>query len=82
MQIKDIFLQGPLLIASSQGGMSIEDVARENPDAIIKHPIDIYEGCLVCIFCVCKKQYGCLYFVFNFFNKVGLLNKYKKCKCS
>ncbi|XP_065644019.1 succinate--CoA ligase [ADP-forming] subunit beta, mitochondrial [Hydra vulgaris] len=36
--------KGPLLIASSQGGMSIEDVARENPDAIIKHPIDIFEG--------------------------------------
>ena len=38
------FLQGPLLIASSQGGMSIEDVARENPDAIIRQPVDIYKG--------------------------------------
>merc|ERR1711931_381818 len=36
--------KGPLLIASSQGGMSIEDVARENPDAIIKQPVDIHEG--------------------------------------
>jgi len=36
--------RGPLLIASSQGGMSIEDVAAENPDAIIKQPIDIFTG--------------------------------------
>jgi len=36
--------KGPLLIASSQGGMSIEDVARENPDAIIRQPVDIYKG--------------------------------------
>ncbi|XP_057302327.1 succinate--CoA ligase [ADP-forming] subunit beta, mitochondrial-like [Hydractinia symbiolongicarpus] len=36
--------KGPLLIASSQGGMSIEDVARENPDAIITQPIDIFKG--------------------------------------
>jgi len=24
--------------------MSIEDVARENPEAIIKQPVDIYKG--------------------------------------
>ncbi|KAL7639666.1 UNVERIFIED_CONTAM: hypothetical protein RMT77_010169 [Armadillidium vulgare] len=35
---------GPVIIASSQGGINIEDVAAENPDAIIKVPIDIVEG--------------------------------------
>ncbi|XP_071507109.1 succinate--CoA ligase [ADP-forming] subunit beta, mitochondrial-like [Diadema antillarum] len=35
---------GPVLVASSQGGVNIEDVAAENPDAIIKEPIDIIEG--------------------------------------
>lgn len=37
-------LQGPVVIASSQGGVSIEDVAAENPDAIIYEPIDIAKG--------------------------------------
>uniref|UniRef100_A0A673G3G0 Succinate--CoA ligase [ADP-forming] subunit beta, mitochondrial n=1 Tax=Sinocyclocheilus rhinocerous TaxID=307959 RepID=A0A673G3G0_9TELE len=36
--------QGPVLIGSSQGGVNIEDVAAENPDAIVKEPIDIMEG--------------------------------------
>uniref|UniRef100_A0A665TSB7 Succinate--CoA ligase [ADP-forming] subunit beta, mitochondrial n=1 Tax=Echeneis naucrates TaxID=173247 RepID=A0A665TSB7_ECHNA len=36
--------QGPVLIGSSQGGVNIEDVAAENPDAIVKEPIDIAEG--------------------------------------
>ncbi|MBN3271124.1 SUCB1 ligase, partial [Polyodon spathula] len=36
--------QGPVLIGSSQGGVNIEDVAAENPDAIIKEPVDIVEG--------------------------------------
>merc|ERR1712051_775674 len=35
---------GPVLIASSEGGVNIEDVAALNPDAIIKVPIDIKEG--------------------------------------
>jgi len=35
---------GPVLIASSEGGVNIEDVAAKNPDAIIKVPIDINEG--------------------------------------
>merc|ERR1712062_576917 len=35
---------GPVLIASSEGGVNIEDVAAANPDAIIKVPIDIKEG--------------------------------------
>jgi len=37
-------LQGPVLIGSSQGGVNIEDVAAENPDAIVKEPIDIVQG--------------------------------------
>ena len=35
---------GPVIIASSQGGMAIEDVAKESPDAIITQPVDIQEG--------------------------------------
>lgn len=35
---------GPVIIASSQGGVNIEEVAKENPDAIIKEPIDIING--------------------------------------
>lgn len=33
-----------MIIASSQGGVNIEDVAAENPDAITYEPIDIKEG--------------------------------------
>ncbi|XP_063159270.1 succinate--CoA ligase [ADP-forming] subunit beta, mitochondrial-like [Candoia aspera] len=36
--------QGPVLIGSSQGGVSIEDVAAEDPEAILKEPVDIVEG--------------------------------------
>jgi succinyl-CoA synthetase beta subunit len=39
-----IFLQGPVIIASTQGGMNIEEVAEENPEAIIKEPVDIVKG--------------------------------------
>ncbi|XP_786753.1 succinate--CoA ligase [ADP-forming] subunit beta, mitochondrial [Strongylocentrotus purpuratus] len=35
---------GPVLVGSSQGGVNIEDVAAENPEAIIKEPIDIEAG--------------------------------------
>ncbi|XP_075982851.1 succinyl-coenzyme A synthetase beta subunit, ADP-forming [Anticarsia gemmatalis] len=35
---------GPVIIASSQGGVNIEDVAAENPDAITYDPIDIVKG--------------------------------------
>ena len=37
-------LQGPVIVASSQGGMNIEDVARDSPDALHKDPIDITTG--------------------------------------
>ena len=36
--------QGPVLVGSSQGGMNIEEVARENPTAILKEPVDITSG--------------------------------------
>ena len=36
--------QGPVIVSSSQGGMDIEGVARENPDAIKTTPIDINAG--------------------------------------
>lgn len=32
------------MVGSSQGGMSIEDVAQENPTAILKEPVDIFAG--------------------------------------
>uniref|UniRef100_A0A4D5R935 Succinate--CoA ligase [ADP-forming] subunit beta, mitochondrial n=1 Tax=Scolopendra viridis TaxID=118503 RepID=A0A4D5R935_SCOVI len=35
---------GPVIIASAQGGVNIEEVAAENPDAIIKEGIDIMKG--------------------------------------
>ncbi|KAG0290193.1 Succinate--CoA ligase [ADP-forming] subunit beta, mitochondrial [Linnemannia gamsii] len=36
--------QGPVMVASSQGGVDIESVAAENPEAILQLPIDINTG--------------------------------------
>jgi succinyl-CoA synthetase beta subunit len=36
--------QAPVIVASSQGGMDIETVAKENPDAIITTKVDIHKG--------------------------------------
>ncbi|XP_070584772.1 succinate--CoA ligase [ADP-forming] subunit beta, mitochondrial-like [Erythrolamprus reginae] len=36
--------QGPVLIGSSQGGVNIEEVAAEEPEAILKEPVNIAEG--------------------------------------
>lgn len=36
--------QGPVIVSSSQGGMDIEGVAKENPEAIITTHIDIHKG--------------------------------------
>jgi len=36
--------QAPVIIASSQGGMDIETVAKESPEAIITTNIDIHKG--------------------------------------
>lgn len=36
--------QTPVLVTSAQGGMNIEDVARDDPSAIITTPIDYEKG--------------------------------------
>uniref|UniRef100_T1HFZ7 Succinate--CoA ligase [ADP-forming] subunit beta, mitochondrial n=1 Tax=Rhodnius prolixus TaxID=13249 RepID=T1HFZ7_RHOPR len=54
---------GPVVIASSQGGINIEEVAVENPDAILYVPIDITKGSLT------KEQAG------DIATKVGLSDK-------
>jgi succinyl-CoA synthetase beta subunit len=36
--------QGPVIVASSQGGMDIEEVAKTNPDAIHTYPVNIHKG--------------------------------------
>jgi succinyl-CoA synthetase beta subunit len=35
---------GPVVVASTQGGMDIEEVAEKTPDAIITEPVDIMKG--------------------------------------
>merc|ERR1719278_1216533 len=35
---------GPVCIASSEGGVNIEETAEKNPDAIVKFPIDVKIG--------------------------------------
>merc|ERR1739846_237383 len=35
---------GPVIIASSEGGVNIEETAEKNPDSIVKFPIDVVEG--------------------------------------
>jgi succinyl-CoA synthetase beta subunit len=35
---------GPVLVASKHGGMNIEEVAEESPDAVVKVPVDMYSG--------------------------------------
>lgn len=35
---------GPVVVASSEGGVDIETVAKENPDAIVTMPVDIKTG--------------------------------------
>lgn len=42
--VQDRASQGPVIIASSQGGMDIETVAHESPEAIVTLPIDINKG--------------------------------------
>merc|ERR1712183_223562 len=37
-------MNGPCCIASSEGGVNIEEVAASNPDATVKFPIDCVEG--------------------------------------
>ena len=42
--LMDRTTQSPVIVASSQGGMDIETVAKETPDAIITTPVDIHTG--------------------------------------
>lgn len=42
--VMDRDTNGPCMIVSTEGGMNIEDVARDNPDAIIRVPVDINNG--------------------------------------
>ncbi|KAI8917853.1 ATP-grasp domain-containing protein [Powellomyces hirtus] len=42
--IQDRATQGPVIVASSQGGMDIETVAAETPEALVTHAIDINVG--------------------------------------
>lgn len=42
--LNDRSLNGPAIVASSRGGMNIEDVARDEPEAIITHPINFEKG--------------------------------------
>ncbi|PWN24425.1 hypothetical protein BDZ90DRAFT_234983 [Jaminaea rosea] len=42
--LNDRTTQLPVLVASNQGGMNIEEVAKETPDAIITTPIDFEKG--------------------------------------
>ncbi|KAG5361258.1 putative succinyl-CoA ligase [GDP-forming] subunit beta [Yarrowia sp. C11] len=42
--LMDRATQKPIIVASAQGGMDIEGVAAENPDAIHTFPVDIHTG--------------------------------------
>ena len=42
--LNDRNVGGPVLVASAQGGMNIEEVAAKDPDAIITTPIDFENG--------------------------------------
>ncbi|KAI6795474.1 Succinate--CoA ligase [Hortaea werneckii] len=42
--LMDRATQGPVIVASSQGGMDIETVAKEQPEAIITTKVDIHKG--------------------------------------
>ncbi|MEM1446632.1 MAG: ATP-grasp domain-containing protein, partial [Planctomycetota bacterium] len=42
--VVDRKLGKPVIIASKEGGMAIEEVAEENPDAILKEPVDPVAG--------------------------------------
>ena len=38
---------GPVIIASSEGGVNIEETAEKNPESIVKFPIDAVQGLTV-----------------------------------
>lgn len=47
-----------VLVGSRQGGVDIESVAKETPEAIIKQPVDIISGNYLRLLCLCF--IGCL----------------------
>lgn len=42
--LMDRAANGPVVVASKKGGMDIEAVAEEDPDAILSTPIDVEAG--------------------------------------
>src|SRR5436305_8041217 len=42
--LMDRATQGPMIVASSQGGVDIETVAAESPEAILTLPVNIADG--------------------------------------
>src|SRR5271154_5089854 len=42
--LMDRVTQGPMIVGSSQGGVDIETVAAENPQAILTLPVNIADG--------------------------------------
>ncbi|MEM8744769.1 MAG: ATP-grasp domain-containing protein [Pseudomonadota bacterium] len=42
--LNDSDTKGPLLLFSAEGGMDIEEIAANHPDALVRLPIDIREG--------------------------------------
>jgi succinyl-CoA synthetase beta subunit len=42
--LMDRTTQGPMIVGSSQGGVDIETVAAENPEAILTLPVNIADG--------------------------------------
>ena len=47
-------MQGPVLVGSQQGGVDIEQVAKESPEAIIKFGVDIVQGLHHIIIILCQ----------------------------
>lgn len=45
--VMDRKISGPVVIASKEGGMSIEEIAKEKPELIIKIPLDVYSGLMM-----------------------------------
>merc|ERR1712062_438608 len=45
--INERAFNGPVIIASSEGGVNIEETAEKNPDSIVKFPIDAVQGLTV-----------------------------------
>jgi succinyl-CoA synthetase beta subunit len=42
--LNDSDTKGPLLLFSAEGGMDIEEIAENHPDALVRLPVDIREG--------------------------------------